>query len=223
MVKLAVLHESLSEQAKDQRLPNIEVVFADINSTHFQEQVHLIKPHVIVLDLDLLGADPIQYIREIKRSSEAKVIIVAYSFAKWNLIQQLTTEGVRIVKSPINMRLLQSSMLGIVVKEIMQSNKRLEDTEFNAPPNRYSTYQLSQLQQIQSAIECECPNHLADLVIALSAFERYSRDCNNRNEEDAAIHAMLYQRTAEARQIMENALTRLCEHENIVLTEQSTV
>ncbi len=227
MVKLAVLHEALSEQAKEQILPNIDVTTAEVDSIRFLDHVSRLKPNVLVLDLNLLGDDPLSYIRDIKTLVQPDVIIAVYSFAKWSLIQQITAEGVRIIKAPINMRLLQSSMLSMVVKEIMQTTQRPTATEtastaqnFKATPRRYSTQQLSKLQQIKSAIDCECPNHIADLVIALSAFESYSRDCKNRNAQDAEIHAMLYQSTAEARHLMEQALSQLCDYEGILLEEE---
>lgn len=228
MVKLAVLHEALSEQAKEQMLPNIEVTAAEIDSTLFLDHVSHSKPDVLVLDLNLLGDDPLGYIQDIKAIAQPETIIAVYSFAKWSLIQQITAEGVRIIKAPINMRLLQSSMLSMVVKEIMRTTQRPSDNQstptkqnFKATPRRYSTQQLSKLQQIKSAIDCECPNHIADLVIALSAFESYSRDCKNRNAQDAEIHAMLYQSTAEARHLMEQALSQLCDYEGIFLEDEA--
>lgn len=224
MVKLAVLHEALSEQVKEQVLPNIDIVTADIDSIRFLEHVVKSKPEVLVLDLNLLGNDPLSYIRDIRTLVQPKTIIAVYSYAKWSLIQQITAEGVRIVKAPINMRLLQSSMLSIVVKEIMQTTQRPSTTanNFTATPRYYSMQQLSKLQQIKSVVDCECPNHITDLVIALSAFESYSRDCKSRNAQDAEIHDILYRSTAQARHLMEQALLQLCDYEGINLAEETT-
>ena len=86
------------------------------------------------------------------------------------------------------------------------------------PARQYTDSQLSKYSQISTAINCECPHHLAALLSALNAFELYSRDCENRNAEDAALHAYLHRRTARARAIMEDALAVLAEVEGITVS-----
>ena len=75
--------------------------------------------------------------------------------------------------------------------------------------------QLASLQEIRSSVQCECPNQVADLVLALAAFEQYSINCKNRNEADAKVHAMLARATGHARALMEAALGDLCTFEKI--------
>lgn len=84
-------------------------------------------------------------------------------------------------------------------------------------PPRYSPEQLGRLLEISSAVQCECPNHLSQIVSSLQAFEEYSKHCENRNEADRQVHALLYRYTAAARAVMEEALTALVKHENIQL------
>jgi len=71
--------------------------------------------------------------------------------------------------------------------------------------------------EITSAVKCECPNQLSQIVSSLRAFEEYSRTCKNESPEDARIHAMLYRATAEARVRLETALDELVAYENITL------
>jgi hypothetical protein len=52
----------------------------------------------------------------------------------------------------------------------------------------------------------------------LNAFEQYSLSCEQRNDRDAAIHARLYEMTAQARLMLEEALGFLLEQEGILLT-----
>lgn len=86
-----------------------------------------------------------------------------------------------------------------------------------APPRRYSREQLARLMEIASAVQCECPNHLARIVTSLLAFEDYALGCEDRNPEDARVHRMLYERTARARGVMDQALAELLAHEGIEL------
>lgn len=80
---------------------------------------------------------------------------------------------------------------------------------------RFDDMQLAALQDIISAVDCECPNQVADLVLALNTFESCSAQCQNRNEKDAKIHRMLAQVTGHARAVMEHALKELCVFEGI--------
>lgn len=84
-------------------------------------------------------------------------------------------------------------------------------------PPRYSPAQLGKLLEVSSAVQCERPNHLSQIVSGLRAFEEYSKYCENRNEADRQVHALLYRYTAAARAVMEDALAALVKHENIQL------
>jgi hypothetical protein len=75
--------------------------------------------------------------------------------------------------------------------------------------------QLAALQDVRSLVDCECPNQVADLVLALVAFENYSAQCKNRNEKDAQMHQLLARVTGHARAVMEYGLKELCAFEGI--------
>lgn len=83
------------------------------------------------------------------------------------------------------------------------------------PAPRFNARVLGRLQETVSVVQCECPNHLAGIVLSLLEFERYAAACENRNAADAQIHQMLHAETTRARLIMEEALTRLCVFESI--------
>ena len=96
------------------------------------------------------------------------------------------------------------------------------DDDFGAPlpvgaARLFSSQQLGRLQEISSSVRCECPNHLAELVSGLAAFEEYSKRCESQDAADAAIHAKLYRETSRARRLMEEALIALCRYERIDL------
>ncbi len=96
------------------------------------------------------------------------------------------------------------------------------DDDFGAPlpvgtARLFTPAQLGRLQEITSSVRCECPNHMAELVSSLSAFEEYSKKCENRDTADAEMHAKLYRETSRARRLMEEALVALCRYERIDL------
>ena len=85
------------------------------------------------------------------------------------------------------------------------------------PPRRFTDGQLAKASRVSSTIDCECPQHLGDLLTSLTAFERYSSECESRSPEDEALHRFLHQTTAQARAMMEHALEEVIEAEGITL------
>ena len=66
-------------------------------------------------------------------------------------------------------------------------------------------------------MRCECPHHLADIVLSLRAFEDYSKACENRNPDDAALHHYLWRSAAQARALFEDAIVHVAKAEGIEL------
>lgn len=87
------------------------------------------------------------------------------------------------------------------------------------PPPRWSASGLARFAAQTQAVPCECPRHLADLLLQLSHFEAYSADCEHRHPADAALHADLHQLAGTARARFEAALARVALHEGLALPE----
>ena len=85
----------------------------------------------------------------------------------------------------------------------------------SAAARRYDETFLHQLSQMPSNVLCECPNHLADLLRKLNAFERYSLECESTSNKDAAMHATMYSASGHCRELLEEVLRRLMAHDGI--------
>ena len=83
------------------------------------------------------------------------------------------------------------------------------------PDRLYDADQLARLSRISSTIECECPQHMAELLKGLTAFEKYSQECEDRNADDSLLHAFLHRTTAHVRRTMEEALRHLIQSEGL--------
>lgn len=149
----------------------------------------------------------------------AELTIVTYSFARRQLIRSMQTQNqVRVLQSPITLAVLQAHLAPFVIRQVLESARKESFPVDNKPaPLKFNREQLGKLMEITSEIVCECPNHLAQIVEKLQSFELYSKDCENRNEQDRVIHAMLYRASATARLEMEKALEQLVAHEKIAL------
>ena len=84
-------------------------------------------------------------------------------------------------------------------------------------PRRWDDTVLADIAGLSSTVACECPRHVAELLMQLSHFETYSAECEARSPADAALHAHLKQVAAASRALFESALERVALHEGILL------
>ena len=236
MTRLAILDELLPAQLRErpQELSPVEVVWTGTDLDQLVRDAGDTEPTVLALDFDLLGGEEhaAAQTRRLMDATGAELAIVMHGFTRREVLREVTRPGVRTVRSPISLGALKAQMTSVIVRQMLggeEAPRRAWPARSEAPvtatvgitagvtPRRFTRAQLGRLREIQSRVECECPNHLSDLVLALSAFEDYSAGCENKSPADALIHAGLYRSTAEARRIMEDALEGLLEHEGITL------
>jgi hypothetical protein len=86
-----------------------------------------------------------------------------------------------------------------------------------AAPRRYDDATLTALVGRLPSLACECPRHVAELLMQLAAFESYSAGCRDRSPADAALHAELHALAGTARALFESALERVAQHEGVAL------
>jgi hypothetical protein len=85
------------------------------------------------------------------------------------------------------------------------------------PEVRFDEEMLSMITAVGNRLACECPRHLADLLLMVGSFERYSAHCASRNEDDAQLHQELQHAAGRARAILESAMERLARAEGLPL------
>lgn len=243
MVTVAVLSESIAAQIREnpEQMQNVQVIWSGTDVSALKARTTF-RPQVVIADLENLGPDPRRELEELHRTLGCQLTIVTYSFARRELIQGLNNDRSRALRVPVHLGSLRLSMLSLLVKDVFRHSAEPPSAE--RPPSagsprplatdmlaqrspgedvpvgtplRYSPTQLGRLQEITSALACECPNHLAGIVTSLVAFEEYSKNCLNRDPEDAAIHAHLYRETSRARHLVEEALRVLCAYEKIAI------
>lgn len=78
-----------------------------------------------------------------------------------------------------------------------------------APPRRFDDATVTEWAGLSSGIACECPSHVAELLMQTAAFEAYSADCADRSPADAELHAYLHRVAGAARVLFETALARV--------------
>ncbi|MDA3912974.1 hypothetical protein [Oleiagrimonas sp.] len=228
MVKLAILHQTLPtymQQTPPEESRHLEVVLNASDLETFHKGLQSVQPRVLVLDLSLLGSFPEKQVRALEEAIKPDLTMIVYAFAKWEVVEALRGEKRHVLRAPISVRALRANLVNLIVRSLVHNPARpaapATATAVGAlpteppPKRRFDDVQLARLQEVIPNVECECPNQVADLVLALNAFENYSHACKNRNADDAKVHAMLARVTGHARALMEAAMTELCAFEKI--------
>ena len=86
-----------------------------------------------------------------------------------------------------------------------------------APARRFDDATLTEWADLSSGVACECPSHVAELLMQAAAFEAYSADCSHRSPADAELHAYLHRVAGAARVLFETALARVAAAEGWTL------
>ncbi len=90
-----------------------------------------------------------------------------------------------------------------------------------AAPRRWDDAALADFAGLSSTIACECPRHVAELLVQLSHFETYSATCKHNNAADTEIHVYLEHVAATTRARFEAALEHVALHEGLLLPSSS--
>ncbi|MFC7339174.1 MerR family transcriptional regulator [Haloferula chungangensis] len=190
--------ESLEMAAKDPEFPKLDL---------------------LIVEAEALFPETISSLRNVVQACDAKLSLVVYRFASSKTVTALAKAivGVRLVKAPLTDIQLRRECL-VLLNSLRGGEANPAVRQAGPIPERlYEADQLARLSRISSTIECECPQHMAELLKALSAFEKYSAECEDRNAEDALMHAFLHRTTAQVRRTMEEALRHLIHSEGLKL------
>jgi hypothetical protein len=179
----------------------------------------------VVVELPRLGSSPAAMVRKLMDEPGVAALVVVYDFAPRKVIRQLTLTGAALVQGAPGIDSLRRTIreafeLPITPRESILSlplNGNGAHAVVANPPRLFTDADLGRLREVETAVDCECPNHMAQILSGLVAFEEYSRDCENRDAQDAELHAYLHRETGAARAIMERALLHLCQEEGIDL------
>lgn len=181
---------------------------------------------LLLISTPTLFPESVASIQKVIRLSGALRAVVAYRFAPAETLVTLTRSlpHISTVRSPVEFAELQlicrAEVHAITRKDGNRKSSTLPPESREEGPStsrRYSDSDLARIARLSTSIDCECPHHLAELLGTLNAFADYSEQCENRNDEDAQMHAYLHRATCQARGIMESALSELIRFESIDL------
>ncbi|MCB1724943.1 MAG: MerR family transcriptional regulator [Gammaproteobacteria bacterium] len=176
----------------------------------------------LVIEFPFLDRHIVHRLQQPELSRRAKQLIVIYAFSPSNILRQTNRLRIHTERAPIAIDHLWQLCVGAMSKPLDWKPSEFQpDLVSNevAPKRLFTPQHLAALSQVTSALKCECPNHMSSIIETLVAFEQYSTQCENDTRKDAALHSYLHVMTAKARWIMEVALEKLAEVEQIDIKE----
>jgi DNA-binding transcriptional MerR regulator len=144
---------------------------------------------------------------------------VLYGFAAEPVCEALATAGTALLREPQPDAVLAQWLhsLAVATTAPSQAAGSVALTTEPAPPRRWDDAALAHFAGRSTTIACECPRHVAELLMQLSHFEAYSAECAHRSPADAELHAYLRQVAATSRAQFEAALEQVALHEGLML------
>ena len=144
---------------------------------------------------------------------------VLYGFAADAVCEVLATAGTALLREPQPDVVLAQWLhtLCVTTAAPRPAARSTAPATRPVPQRRWEDAALADFAGLSSTIACECPRHVAELLMQLSHFEAYSAECEQRSAADAEIHADLKQVAAASRARFEVALERVALHEGLLL------
>ena len=166
-----------------------------------------------------LSADWLESIEAAAPSLAGLPKAVLYGFAAEPVCEALATASTALLREPQPDAVLAQWLhtLSIATKAPQPAPSSAGLATGPVPPRRWDDAALADFAGLSSTIACECPRHVAELLMQLSHFEAYSAECEHRSAADAELHAYLGQVAAASRARFEAALEHVAMHEGLML------
>ncbi len=225
-IGIAVLGDFLPNQfaMHDRDLAPVDVLVSDSNRDRFIADLRRHDIDVVVVESPVLDSSVSTQVLDLMQKAKVERGVLVYSFGRARDVDLARDSRIHVLRAPANVDEVRAAVMRAYAPgapkratDKPQTDAPVSDWDFAGPaaPRRFNNLQLATLARASTSIDCECPHHLAQLVGDLSAFEIYSANCANRDEEDAALHRYLHKTTAQARALIEEALERVAKAEGI--------
>jgi DNA-binding transcriptional MerR regulator len=150
---------------------------------------------------------------------------VLYSYAADPVCEALASAGTALLREPQPDAVVAQWLNSLSSKAVTAAQPAATLPGFESEPvaaRRWDDAALTGFANQSPTIACECPRHVAELLIQLSHFEAYSAGCEHRNAADAELHAYLRRVAAASRARFEAALEHVALYEGLPLPSSVT-
>jgi DNA-binding transcriptional MerR regulator len=218
-ITLAVIGDALVRrlESEDVELAEAGVVnvarFASLNEA--SSQLAIEPSDILLITVTSLHEDVASQVLSLGEACQARAIAVAYGFGTGRAIQMLRLSGVRLYREP-DSRIELRQVLEELARAAQGWGAASQDSLWLRAARRFDDRTLSGMASRSSTIACECPQHLVELIMKLSEFEKYSDECGSRSVEDILLHRNLGDVANRALAMFEAALARIAHEEGLM-------
>jgi hypothetical protein len=156
-----------------------------------------------------------------QQACHVRQVVVVYRFGGAATIKALIDLGAIVIREPADDETLGTALgladAGALARAVEPAASSAGQPPAKVAPRRFDDAALTAIAGLSPTLACECPRHVAELLMQISSFEAYSAGCAHRNERDAQLHAYLQQIAGAARMLFEAALERVARHERLPL------
>jgi DNA-binding transcriptional MerR regulator len=211
--ELLGLHHEPEKQTRVTRVhlvgPNVARLLPDygVRATRFmgdgtqwlKQPVHEFSEDEIALVIEC-STLPVDTVDELTALAQkvAKVVVV-FTFARRATLTRLHQAGIAAIAGPVS-----DTDLAMLIDV-----ESTADVGSTSREHRFSAEELARIAALSPGIACECPNHIAKLLMDITAFEQYSRECTDTDPQERALHEQLGRISASARALFEDALVQV--------------
>lgn len=215
-VRVAIVGDALSLRVAHLQLEALQIVATSPDIARAGKALFGVTADALLIELPTLQRETSQTIRSLAQQLGARQIVVEYGFGSQRNEQELRALGCTLVHAPLEIEQLAS--LCFAPPAGFQGDKAASlPPSLPAAPRRFSNRALAEVSITSVKLNCECPHHLAELLLRVGNFETYSAECESSSPFDAALHRYLKDVAGNARAMLEVALVRVAEAEGLSL------
>jgi DNA-binding transcriptional MerR regulator len=201
----------------------IEIVAVYAELSHIEGAGGVPPSDALLLHLPRVDAATLNRIQAAVATCGVRQCAMLYGYGAMAVCDALAEAGVQVLREAQDDRALAVWLRHLA--DIVSSGDSLAElppapalmAAQSIAPRRYDDAALTDFASLSSTIACECPRHVAELLMQLSHFEAYSADCEHRSPADASLHAYLKRVAGTARALFESALERVAIQEGLML------
>jgi DNA-binding transcriptional MerR regulator len=163
-------------------------------------------------------------LQAVQQAGCALQVAVLYRFASSAAKKALTDAGALVIREPADDDALGAWLAsiesGLPARRVAAAPAEVERAAHPPgaiAPRRFDDAALTAIAGLSPRLSCECPRHIAELLMQLASFEAYSAGCISMSSADAELHAYLQQVAGTSRALFEAALERVARHERLPL------
>lgn len=139
-------------------------------------------------------------------------VVVVYRYAGEAALSAYAEAGITVLREPVDDGQLAGELAPLLSAPAAPGAALALQPGTVVPPRRYDDAALAAIIDMRASLLCECPRHLAGLLLQLNQFEAYSAACRHDSPADAELHAQLQRVAATSRSMFEAALESVISH-----------